>query len=1227
VEVGQWVQPPSINTRIRVIQVNTPSYRFYVPPFVDSTVASAVVARVPFDSIVDSELVDRYVVDSVSDNIADVCSLNFHARMFSGQGGNDSCCHCFLCVLLNVEACWVWRKQKFVGEAQCVNGLEDKHVIMVEDFMEGVARKMVDEAGKEAEKKAEKEAGGKAKKATKEVVGEAAEKMVEEKTKAREEKRRETRKKASGKVVAKRVEDGREIGEIGESGQTSQEERKYSGKEKTEESIRGGADQDIEEVQNDEEEEGMKAKGKGKADEEVKKEAARESEKGVEEEELDSESTWADIVEANQISEDELEQAFGHNFGFPTTRRPIDYRRTLDCSVDSTVMEEWLEGSGITIGDLPQSQRQQALQLLWTWRDIFCDNLETLPATDLIYHRIPTKRDCKPIRSKPRLSTAEEVAWLHAHIPSMEKAGIIDRVDSPWSAPSRFVRKKNNSLRLTHTFCPINDATIKSNYPMRRVEPILNNLMQPRFSMFWWTDAANGYWAVPVWPPHVFKTAFSCALGQFAYKRMGQGLTGAPMTYSRLKDLMAGPIPEPHAEPAISGITLDGSAAFEYFVDDDMGAAVSFDDQLRFLHDSYFPRIAWAKLTLSPAKSAFFMPRVEGLGFVGGPLGLRPSADKVKAIRDYPVPTNEAEIDKFLFMTTYIRKFIPGRAEYARIMKEAVIKVAESIPRSGLSVEEVGKEGKGEGGVQEGQRAKGGKRKISRKTIGFEWRKDQQDAFEAIKHAIINNACWGGDPTFQYHLSTDASSYAYGGILFQLPTLPAGTTLDKTNKDHMRIVQFISKAFSDPETRYHTTEREGLAVIRCLEEVRWLVMQAMDVPVMVYTDHKSLLSIMDGSLAKESPNAARSARIDRWQLRLAEYNLKFKHIPGGENKIADGLSRLPVSALEVGVAGREDDLVEALVVEAMKVQAQRGEKKKWVGDGRGRVEVMVVGKGGDGEKAVEGCGREWKGGGGEGAEVVDERSKGMEMAEEERRRKVREGKLRDRWEKWLQSEWYGSVVEYRLFGKDQGGDGSRSLRKRMEKKAADFRLIDAKGAAPRLAYVERRDGRQSWCIFPDRVNDVLRHAHDCHGHFADAITLKQLIGKFYWPTRAKDTPVFCRTCQACQYFGPRKPSQIQKPILHLQPFDMLGIDFLGPFNPVCDGTKSKYVILVVDYFSRYAWARAVEANDGEAAVKFLMEEVVKVFGWPSAVYSDNGSHFVQGEFAALLKANGVRNVD
>jgi hypothetical protein len=81
-------------------------------------------------------------------------------------------------------------------------------------------------------------------------------------------------------------------------------------------------------------------------------------------------------------------------------------------------------------------------------------------------------------------------------------------------------------------------------------------------------------------------------------------------------------------------------------------------------------------------------------------------------------------------------------------------------------------------------------------------------------------------------------------------------------------------------------------------------MQALDIPVMVYTDHKSLLSTLDG---KGSANGARLARVDRWPLRLAEYKLKFQHIPGVDNRIADALSRLPMSAMELGVARREED--------------------------------------------------------------------------------------------------------------------------------------------------------------------------------------------------------------------------------------------------------------------------------------------------------------------------------
>ena len=78
---------------------------------------------------------------------------------------------------------------------------------------------------------------------------------------------------------------------------------------------------------------------------------------------------------------------------------------------------------------------------------------------------------------------------------------------------------------------------------MRRVEPILNNMMQPRFKVYWWADASNGFFAVPMYPPHAYKTGFSCFLGQFCYLRMAQGLCGAPHTFAQLKDYVGGPIP------------------------------------------------------------------------------------------------------------------------------------------------------------------------------------------------------------------------------------------------------------------------------------------------------------------------------------------------------------------------------------------------------------------------------------------------------------------------------------------------------------------------------------------------------------------------------------------------------------------------------------------------------------------------------------------------------------
>ena len=91
-------------------------------------------------------------------------------------------------------------------------------------------------------------------------------------------------------------------------------------------------------------------------------------------------------------------------------------------------------------------------------------------------------------------------------------------------------------------------------------------------------------------------------MGQHCYLRMDQGLIGG-RTYTRLKDITMGPIPELYTEPALADI--DGKVGFDTFVNDNYGAAKTVMDLLRFLHERYFPRLSWSGLTFSPLKTVF----------------------------------------------------------------------------------------------------------------------------------------------------------------------------------------------------------------------------------------------------------------------------------------------------------------------------------------------------------------------------------------------------------------------------------------------------------------------------------------------------------------------------------------------------------------------------------------------------------------------------------------------
>ncbi|GKA29434.1 reverse transcriptase domain-containing protein [Tanacetum coccineum] len=84
-------------------------------------------------------------------------------------------------------------------------------------------------------------------------------------------------------------------------------------------------------------------------------------------------------------------------------------------------------------------------------------------------------------------------------------------------------------------------------------------------------------------------------------------------------------------------------------------------------------------------------------------------------------------------------------------------------------------------------------------------------------------------------------------------------------------------------------------------------------------------------------------------------------------------------------------------------------------------------------------------------------------------------------------------------------------------------------------------------------------------------------------------------------------------------FDVWGIDFMGPF-PSSRGNK--YILVVVDYLSKWVEAKALLTNDAQVVCKFLKSLFAR-FGAPRAIISDRGTHFCNDQFAKVMLKYGV----
>jgi hypothetical protein len=418
--------------------------------------------------------------------------------------------------------------------------------------------------------------------------------------------------------------------------------------------------------------------------------------------------------------------------------------------------------------------------------------------------------------AKARRLDPDKLRQAEAEFRELEAASIIRRSDSPWSSPLHMVRKKDGTWRPCGDYRRLNLVTTHDRYPLPSMLDLSNKLHGCKF--FSCIDLVKAYHQILMAAQDVAKTAIITPFGLFEYLFMSFGLCNAAQTFQRFMDSLFKHLP------------------FVFcYLDDLIIASHTLEEHHEHLRQ-VFTILQENGLQINPAKCVFAAAAVEFLGHRVDQHGVWLLQRHVQAISDFPPPQDVKQLQQFLGIVNFYRRFLPGIARTLHPLTDALRGAPKTLEWS--------------------------------PTAAFGEAKAALAAAVPMAHPA---------PNAVLSLAAEASDTHVGGVLQQL------------NGGSWQPLAFYSK-LSGAGTRYSTFDRELLAAFSAVRHFRFLLQGRQ---FCLLTDHKPLVT----SLFRTTPPW--SARQQRQLSFIAKFTSDIRHTPGQENVVADALSCLPSAATQL----------------------------------------------------------------------------------------------------------------------------------------------------------------------------------------------------------------------------------------------------------------------------------------------------------------------------------------
>jgi len=282
---------------------------------------------------------------------------------------------------------------------------------------------------------------------------------------------------------------------------------------------------------------------------------------------------------------------------------------------------------------------------------------ERMPMRKLWDHAIDVKEGFIPRKGKVYPLSREEREEVREFVKEQLQKGYIWPSKLPQMAPVFFVGKKDGKKRMVQNYRYLNEWTVKNNYPLPLILDVLENIGTKK--VFTKMDLRWGYNNVRIKEGDKWKAVFMTPEGSFEPTIMFFGLMNSPATFQAMMNELLR--------------DLTNTEKVAVFIDD-----VIVGMETEEGHDEWIveviKRLEENDLYVKPEKCKWKVREVEFLGVVIGPEGIKMEEEKVKGVLEWPTPKSVKDVQKFLGLANYYRRFIEGFATVARPLHDLVKK-------------------------------------------------------------------------------------------------------------------------------------------------------------------------------------------------------------------------------------------------------------------------------------------------------------------------------------------------------------------------------------------------------------------------------------------------------------------------------------------------------------------------------------------------------------------------